>query len=344
MPKSALPCLDALPQYLGSKRELVQPIFKAISGAGFPPGEGHVLCDAFAGGCSVSLAGKRLGYSVIANDSSTRGYSVARAFIENDRTTLDESDVKVVLDTDAHGWWLPPVKDLPWPDGARELLAQIVKASHIYENPAKRALMQTLMLKTATRLSMWGQVRSEGVSHARKGEWDAMTRTQIDRVPALTRPRAMMLRALKAMEPGVFSNGLENRARQEDVLSLLDRTAGTVDVLYLDPPYPETETYERNYWALDGILENQAPPKEPSRFSKAGGWRHMGDVFDAASNAAAWVLSISGKGVEPEQLAELMRERGRTVDIHAIRYGHITSKENDTTKATSTEHILVATV
>lgn len=341
MPKSALSCLDSLPQYLGSKRELGPAIFTAISQAGYPAGHGHVLIDAFAGGCSVSLTGKALGYQVVANDCSLRSYAVARAFIQNDRVSLDESDVAQALAQDVRDWWLPPVKDLPWPEGAREVLAQISKAALSYADPAKVALMQALMLKTATRLSMWGQVRSEGVSHARKGQWDAMTRTQIDRVPALMRPRAMMMRALKAMRQGVFSNGRKNVALDRDVLNLLDSSDGIADVLYLDPPYPETETYERNYWALDGMLENQTPPKEPSRFSRAGGWRHLGEVFDAACEIPVWVLSISGKGVEPQELAELMQERGRAVEMHAIRYGHITSKENEHSKASSHEHILV---
>lgn len=343
MPKSALACLDSLPQYLGSKRELGPAIFKAIADAGFPPGQGHVLCDAFAGGCSVALTGKRLGYRVLANDVSLRSEAVGKAFIENDRTRLHNEDVAVALDTDVAGWWLPPVKDLPWPDGARELLAQIAKSALTYSDPATCALMQTLMLKTATRLSMWGQVRSEGVSHARKGEWDAMSKTQIDRVPALTRPRAMMLRALEAMRPGVFPNGYDNRMSKLDVLDLFGALPETPDVLYLDPPYPETETYERNYWALDGILENVTPPTGPSRFSRAGGWRHLGEVFDAATGTPVWVTSVGGAGVEIEELAELMRERGRRVQTHAIRYGHITSKENDQTKATSQEFILVAT-
>jgi hypothetical protein len=343
MPKSALACLDALPQYLGSKRELAQPIFAAISEAGFPPGQGYVLCDAFAGGCSVALTGKRLGYRVFANDVSRRSEAVGQAFVENDSVKLTESDAAIALEQNVNDWWLPPVKDLPWPDGARELLAQIAKAALEYENPARAALMRSLMLKTATRLSMWGQVRSLGVSHARKGEWDAMTPTQIDRVPALTRPRRMMLLALAAMGQGVFSNGQDNRMFRADVLGLFDLLPETPDVLYLDPPYPETETYERNYWALDGILQNETPPTGPSRFSRAGGWRHLAEVFDAAGHIAAWVVSVGGKGVDAEELAELMRERGRTVQMHAIRYGHITSKENDHTKATSHEYILCAT-
>jgi hypothetical protein len=343
MPKSALACLDALPQYLGSKRELTPAIFRAVGLAGFPPGRGHVLLDAFAGGCSVALTGKALGYQVIANDVSLRAEAVGLAFVENDRVRPSTEDVGVALETGVEDWWLPPVKDLPWPDGARELLAQIAKAAMSYEDPARRALMRALMLKTATRLSMWGQVRSLGVSHARREQWDAMTRTQIERVPALTRPRSMMLKALKAMQQGVFSNGYENRMLRYDVLDVFDADLPIADVLYLDPPYPETETYERNYWALDGILENAAPPQGPSRFSRAGGWRHLGDVFDAAGDITVWVVSVGGKGVDPEELAEMARERGRVVKQHAIRYGHITSKENEETKATSHEHILVAT-
>lgn len=343
MPKSALACLDALPQYLGSKRELGPAIFKAIAEAGFPAGQGYVLCDAFAGGCSVSLTGKRLGYRVMANDVSRRSEAVGKAFVENDRVKLTEEDVALALEQDVRDWWQPPVKDLPWPDGARELLAQIAKAADEFESPAKGALMRSLMLKTATRLSMWGQVRSLGVSHARQQQWDAMTRTQIERVPALTRPRRMMTLALKAMSAGVFGNGYDNRMYRGDVLNLFDAVEEQPDVLYLDPPYPETETYERNYWALDGILQNEAPPTGPSRFSRAGGWRHLGEVFEAAAHIPAWVVSAGGKGVEVEELAELMRESGKTVQTHAIRYGHITSKENDATKATSHEYILVAT-
>lgn len=347
MPKSALACLDSLPQYLGSKRELTPAIFRAVSLAGYPPGRGHVLLDAFAGGCSVALTGKALGYRVIANDLSFRSHAVGNAFVANDRVRLAREDVGVALETRISDWWLPPVKDLPWPDGARELLAQIAKAANSYEDEAKRSLMRALMLKTATRLSMWGQVRSLGVSHARQGEWDAMTKTQIDRVPALTRPRAMMLKALKVMEQGVFANGQQNVMLGYDALEVFAAIRASdlpsADVLYLDPPYPETETYERNYWALDGILANAAPPTDPSRFSRAGGWRHLGAIFDEAEEVPLWVISVGGKGVDPEELADMARERGRRVEQHAIRYGHITSKENEKTKATSHEYILCAT-
>ena len=75
--------LDALPPYFGGKRKLLDPVAKALP----PPTEARVLVDAFLGGGSVSLWGKRRGYRVIANDIAERSVIVGRALIENDRVT-----------------------------------------------------------------------------------------------------------------------------------------------------------------------------------------------------------------------------------------------------------------
>ena len=289
----------------------------------------------------MSLWGKALGYSVVANDVAVRSEAVGRAFIENDSATLSDEDVLLVMEADASEWYLPPVKALPWPDKARALLAQCAKVAESYEDPTKKYLMRALLIKVATRIAMWGEVDSSGGLRIREERWDEIPASQSGRnLEPFVQPKRELVNCARAMRNGVFGNGQVNTMSCEDVLAFIARTEG--DVAYLDPPYPGTKTYERTYWTLDSIMENRELRQTTSRFSKTDGWKFLGDVFDAAEHIPVWVLSLGNESVDEEPLIELMKARRRKVEAEVLEYAHLQSKATAAKTEGNKEFIITA--
>jgi adenine-specific DNA methylase len=318
--------LKAVPNTLGGKRNQAGAIFRAISEAGFPRGRGHTLVDPFMGGGSVSLLGKLYGYRVIAGDTSPRSAAIGEALLANDREQLEPSDVAVALTTDPAGWYIPPLKQLPWPQESLDALAGICRAADAHDG-AKAWLLRALMVKLASHISIYGQPRMTAHQRIREKNWDALTEGQIARmlVPQ-TRPKEMAKRVAKQMYGVVFRNGYENEFHQADALKVIEQSAG--DVVYLDPPYPDTEGYSRNYVGIDALLEGRELVIEESRFSQSQGWRHMTELLAAAEDVPLVVMSLGGENVHvsKEELEELMRAAGRSVETTTISYALLRSR------------------
>jgi hypothetical protein len=289
-----------------------------------------VLCDAFFGGGSIGLLGKLLGYHVIAGDTSPRAEAIGRALLVNDEVQLDPDDVAIALTTDPAGWYLPPLKQLPWPENSRRMLAGICRAADSV-GPAKRDLLRALMVKVASHISIYGQPRMTAHQRIREKNWDALTDGQVERVLGpQTRPKAMGQRVAKSLYGTAFANGYANEFHRADVIDVLmaARDGREVDVVYLDPPYPDTEGYGRNYVGIDSILENRELPVVESRFSEPQGWRHLSAVLEACAGVPLVVVSLGAenKHVRVEELEELVRKAGRRVEVTTLEYALLRSR------------------
>jgi adenine-specific DNA methylase len=78
-----------LQRYLGNKNVLIEPIIKIISDLAEP---GDLICDAFSGSLAVSIALKKNGYRVAANDVNLLSWIYGTAYL------LNSNLPKVVLD------------------------------------------------------------------------------------------------------------------------------------------------------------------------------------------------------------------------------------------------------
>lgn len=340
MPTSSLAILDALPSYLGGKRSLAPKIFAAINQAGYTPGQGHVLVDAFMGGGSVSLLGKALGFRVIANDISPRSEAIGRALLENTSVHLSREDVAAALAFGPGDRYHPSPKRLPFTEDVRDLLISMVRYADEFDSPARRALMRTLVMKATVRVAMWGQLKSEGNKRIAERRYDRLTAGQATWLKTASRPRKQILNEARLLDKGIFTNGLKNEMHLGDVLGFLDGVQG--DVAYFDPPYPGTVAYEDEYVGVDELLLGQEIQPEKSRFSARDGWKFLADVFDAAEHIPTWVLSLGNEAATLEQLTELMSERGREVQATSLQYVHLLSQASAEKTASNEEFILVA--
>lgn len=337
--------LNALPNTLGGKRGHAKTIFRAIDEAGFGKNRGYTLIDPFLGGGSIGVLAKLLGYRVIAGDVSPRAEAVGVGLIQNSHTQLQPVDLAAVFDTDPKGWYLPSVKTLPWPENSRKLLAAFCKCAAGYEDPFKRALIRTLMVKYASAVSIYGQPRMTAHQRIREKNWDALTDGQIARMlKPQTRPKEMANRSAKALYGAAFTNGYDNEYHNADVLHTLAqaRTAGRGDVLVLDPPYPDTEGYGRNYVGIDSILAGKEVSAAESRFTDRDGWRELGPVLEASSDVPVVILLLGAekRHVGVDELTTLMSEHGLTVEARTMDYKLLGSRSTAKSER-KREYILV---
>jgi hypothetical protein len=341
VPKQAL---ASLPAFVGGKREVAPAIFRAVAQAGFPPGRGHTLADAFLGGGSVSLLGKLLGYRVAANDVALRSQVVAEALLLNDRVRFDEADLVRALERagSKDAWITVPVRDWPFPERAREVFTGLVAAAEGFANPTKAALLRLIVFKTIMRMAPRSQVNVSSTTSKRVREerWDDLS--EYDRrqnVARLTQPTRFLVEATRQVNAGVFPGQAEFH-RGDALAWLAGRDA---DVLYLDPPYPGTTHYERHFLPVDMLLENRVfeMPRR-SRFSDPDGWRNVGELLDAGAAARLWVLSVSSSSVDVEDVMGLVEDRGRRAEVYAQAHEHFRGLGQTERARTNQELIIVA--
>jgi 16S rRNA G966 N2-methylase RsmD len=311
----------ALPAYHGGKRQLLGAIFRDVPS----PVEAPVFVDAFLGGGSVSLYAKARGHQVVANDCAERSVIVGRALIENDRTLLEYDDV-VRLFTPVDGGpgyaerELSP--DVFAPRHARFLDLALANAKKL-EGP-KRWLSLLLVVKYALRLrpmGNWGAVKI--IHQVEEGAWEEMNPHYVKDVFARNMPHHPMRVAepiRRAINRGVFANGHVNRCEQKDVFEFLAGVQG--DVAYFDPPYANTQSYERASRPLDDLLRGGPAPVAPSVFTTERPEKILPRLFEAADHIPLWIVSYGNQLIGLGELMELVRRFRPKVSGREIKHVH----------------------
>lgn len=329
---------------LGGKREIVPLIFRAAQEAGYGPAQGHVWVEPFLGGGSVGLTAKALGYAVVAGDTSVRSAAVGDGLLVNDGVRLAEADLALALEHDPG--FLPPVRDFPFTDEARDAFARVAAAAADAEDPRRGALLRLLVFKAAQRIAPYSQPNAAGSAamRIRSHQWDGLS--EYDRgfhVPRFTRPIKFLVQSLDELRAGIFANGQPNSFARRDALALIDEAGfERADVLYLDPPYPGTKVYETHFRALDSLLEGRAIDDEPSRFSAKDGWTHIAELLAAARDWPLWILSLGNASVELEPVEAMIRDLGREPITQSMAHMHLKGTSSAEHRADNRELVITA--
>ncbi|GAF75848.1 unnamed protein product, partial [marine sediment metagenome] len=134
---------------------------------------------------------------------------------------------------------------------------------------------------------------------------------------------------------GVFPGNGE--AYQEDAFSFLERVRG--DVVYVDPPYAGTTSYEREYAVLDDLLEGETRPISP--FSRSTDL--LPHLFQACQHIPVWVVSFNNAALDLAGLLDLIQPYRPNVRAVRIPYRHLGSISSVAKNAKNQEFIVVAT-
>jgi adenine-specific DNA methylase len=332
---------DALPPYLGGKRWLVGEIFKHVP----PPSEAPVFIDAFLGGGAVSLFAKARGYEVLCNDIALRSVIVGRALIDNSRVTISPEDINRLFVKNPNATtgfvehrYCPDTftrKQARFLDGALANARQMEGEMHW--------LMLLLIVKYAYRMRPHGNFGAKSIIHQlEEGRWDEMNPNYVRQALNIrinSHPKRNCEAIAREINKGVFSNARHNRTFKLDVFDFLGRVEG--NVIFLDPPYAATSSYEAALKPLDDILRGEERPVERSAFSSREVMGLIERLFDSSKHIPHWVMSYGNAVVTLEELAALMKRFRSRVEAREIRYAHCLGLARKDTRERNREFLLV---
>ncbi len=330
----------ALPPYIGGKRRLCPLIFRELDHV-FPRRlwGGARFVDAFAGACSVALYAKAQGFlHVHAIDVAERSVIVGRALIANGRVHLTEADLLRITSADVRSpgpieaLYVPSV----FPKNVAQWLDRALATAEATADEAKANLIKLLALKLAMAAHPMAQVRPGTAHRVATGELEAITescvKVYID-AKRLTSPdklRSMM----NAINGGVTAgDGTATKGSAIDVLPGVK-----AEVAYLDPPYPGTTAYEKEFKVLDEILGGESMPVSP--FSQSVDL--LEPLFESARHIPIWLLSYGNAELSGADLEDRVAAYDRETRLIEMAYAHKASVARAETRARNRELLVVA--
>jgi 16S rRNA G966 N2-methylase RsmD len=314
---------DALPPFNGGKRRLAGLIFGAIDRvvprASWP---GLSFVDGFVGGGSISLFAKAQGFGkVVGVDIARRSVVVAEALIANSRIRLSQDDVRRVLAPRADG--PGPVERELSPVAFTQSQARAIDNALLLAleagDPAKAALLRLLALRIALAAHPFSYARRGTIGKLTTGEYESITPSALPQyvrgLRLATFPQVWDL--AERINQGVFEG--RGEMRQGDTLELLPGLEA--DILYADPPYAATRSYEAAYKVIDHILGEAMRPTSP--FTSQGGAGMIDTLLERAKHIPLVVLSFGNETVSLQELEQKMVRHGRATRAIEVPYARL---------------------
>jgi adenine-specific DNA methylase len=181
------------------------------------------------------------------------------------------------------------------------------------------------------------------VEQAETGKWEEMNpnfvRDMLVRGVA-NHPRTVAETLRKQVNRGVFSNGEKNEVHRLDVFEFLGKVDGSV--LYADPPYAATSSYESSLKPLDSILERRIVKSTPSAFSKKDGVRALERLLEESQRFPVLVLSYGNVTMNLEALVKLVERFRPVVVAKEFRFTHVTGLCSEARRERNRELLVVA--
>ena len=123
-------------------------------------------------------------------------------------------------------------------------------------------------------------------------------------------PYHQLKKIAKDINYGVMANGQENKVTQGDVFDFIKNIKA--DILYMDPPYADTASYEESYNVLDNILDQKVEKPIVSNFTKKDTLDFIDKMLSESTHIPYWVISMGQtnpeKGIKPEELLEVVKK------------------------------------
>lgn len=310
--------------YIGNKEKLADWIIEEM-----PVKNGTVL-DIFAGGCSVSYALKRKGYSVISNDILYADYVIAKALIENsdtklNLTTLSKKVSKTRIDELANKFSFLENR-LYFPDEIIELskLVAIAETLNDYEKYIMLSLIRRAMIRKLpySRMNVpWEQIqklRNEEYSYQRYKRKRAYHNQTFE---------THIRENIEAYNNAIFA-GERCKAYNCDALEMIEKIK-FVDAVYIDPPYPSTmNNYDAFYGMFDEMFDKKR--KHTDYTKKAYFLDNMDELISKLVNKTRYIILSQNTRVKPspDEIIAMLNKFGKVTLKEKQHNYQVTGKEN----------------
>jgi len=333
--------LRAAPPYAGSKRHLLPAVFGLLDSA-LPRVSWADLtfADPFLGGGSVCLTAKALGFAeVVASDIAEQSALVGRALLTNSHTRLTPTAVLRLYApaSPVDGTTPRLLERLPSP--CRDFLSRAWLHLHSRTyGGVERDLVALLLLKWISRYFPLGLPTATDAHRIVSGDFDPVTAPRLAHY--LRRGRDLLhpdtlLSIAREINQGVIPGNA--RFLQEDVFAFLPTVEA--DAIYLDPPYPATQSYERAFGLIEEFLGGEPAP--PSPFSSRR--PPLDELLDACSHIPVLVMSLGNALLDEGQVRELVTRHRRVIRVISLPYRHYRSVASKEKNLQNREFLVLAT-
>jgi len=235
-----------------------------------------------------------------------------------------------------YGGEVIPVRHARFLDGALEV-------ARLAPEP-KRSLLLLLLMRYVLTLRPMGNFGAKSiVRQMDAGDWEAVNPTFLrDHLARRieSHPLPLCLELMADVNRGVFGNGHRNEAHQGDVFEFLAAVEG--DVLYADPPYGGTSSYESALRPLDSILAGEPVEARPSVFSGRRAVELLDRLLEASRRIPHLVLSYGNAVLSAQGLEALVARHRRDVTVEAIDYAHLAGLASEESRARNQELLVRA--
>jgi len=330
---------EALPPYLGGKRRLARLVFARLAEVVSRERWGSLtFVDPFMGAGSISLYAKAQGFGVVASDIAERSAIVGRALLENSHVRLKLGDVRRLMAPAvvecrriAEEGLVPQTLD-----GGQAAFVDLALHNAGQLSEPKQSLLKLVLIKWLLGLHPMSSLDAGDARAAAEEEYDEVSPGRLAHY--VKHAGAPTMKALWRLGRQVNQGVFPGRARVEkrDVFEFLPATRG--DVLYLDPPYPGTSSYERMYEVLDLLLEGHR--HRVSSFSSSS--PPLQELFEAAGHIPIWAISMGNAVYGEAELASMLGRRRRNVSSLAVPYRHLAGLAGRGKNEANREFIFVA--
>lgn len=336
------PYLRALAPYPGGKRWLLPAIFGLIDSvsrqASWPD---LVFADPFLGGGAVALAAKAQGFGhIVANDIAERSALVGRALLANHHVRLTPAAVLRLFAPDPEVHLAPPGLLRRMPDRHRALLESSWR--HLHGGTftgVERDLIALLLLKWLFAYFPLGLPAATDAHRIVDGDFDPVTGARLAhylrRGRRLLQP-ATLLTMADQINLGIFPGTAD--VSQMDVFDFLPSVR--TDIVYLDPPYGGTQSYEMALVLVDEFIG--AEPPSPSRFSSRQ--PPLEELLEACSHIPVLVLSLGNSLLDEEDARALLARHRRVHRLLSLPYRHYGAVASPAKNAGNREFLILGTL
>lgn len=304
-------------RYMGSKSKILLQIRDVIREF-----DSDTVLDMFSGSGVVSYMLKSEGKQVISNDYMALGAVYSKALIENNNIILPTDTAEALMShaPDNDYFVQSTFKDLYFQDHENILIDNIRSNIKLIRNPYQRAIATSALIRTCFKK------RPRGIFTYVGHRYDD------GRKDLTTSMEEHFLNAVLSINVAVFDNGMKNKSRRGDAMSIRSNP----DLVYIDPPYysPHSDNeYVRRYHFVEGIacdwkeVEMQWHTKTkkfksyPTPFStRVGAFDAFDNLFKKMRNSVLVVSYSSNSLPTLDEIVALMAKYKQHVEVISIDY------------------------
>ncbi len=333
----ALKMFDSLLPYFGNKRKLAPVIFNHISKFLLREKWGRsIFVDPFLGSGAMSLFAKAQGFMIIGSDIAPRSIIAGEALIKNSRTKLTEWDIQLLFAPNRNNKHLIEQEFVP--DVFTRRHARFL--DNAFAN-AETPLQKYALIKYIFTIRPYSKFSSPNAFNRpmEAGLFDQIKETYVKHIKDnLKSPLEILRSEVESINAGIFHNGVGHTIHNLDAFEVVGGEYG--QVLYLDPPYANTLSYESEYRILDTILGDSIPV---SKFSNDDGVDMLEALLSQAKEYPLWVISFGNAGGKNDfnEFVQMIK-KFRSCENWEFSYQHCAAMASEQHKQQSREWLVIA--